>query len=121
MSPAAPRIETDTELATAGYYQLRWTAGTPDVEVESSDPERGDTTIIYTGPDRARVISGQPDGTRVYRVREIGTATPSDWSAPVSVTVAHHPLGRAFGFFAVGAIVFLATLVLIVRGARSGD
>jgi hypothetical protein len=118
-SRAAPHIETDTELATAGYYQLRWSATTTDVELQVSEPENGSASIIYTGPDRARVISGQTDGTRVYRVRELGAATPSAWSAPVSVTVAHHSLGRALVFFSIGALVFLATLALIVRGARS--
>lgn len=116
---ATPRIETDTSLTTAGYYQLRWTAATTNVDVEVDDPASGSTTIIYSGPDRARVISGQSDGTRQYRVREVDDSGASAWSPALSVTVAHHSLGRAFSFFAVGALVFLATLVLVVRGARS--
>jgi hypothetical protein len=116
---AAPHIETDTAVATAGYYVLRWSAATTDVEVaEFANPGAGDPSIIYTGPDRATLISGQPDGTRIYRVREIGAGEPSAWSEPVSVTVAHHPLSRALTFFGIGAVVFLATLALIVRGAR---
>jgi len=74
--------------------------------------------LIYKGPDRATVISGQADGTRVYRVREVGEGRVYPWSEPVTVTVAHHPLSRAVAFFTVGALVFLATLGLIVRGAR---
>ena len=116
---AAPHIETDTAVATAGYYVLRWSAATTDVEVaEFTNPGAGDPGIIYKGPDRATLISGQPDGTRIYRVREIGTGKSSAWSEPVSVTVAHHPLSRALTFFGIGAVVFLATLTLIVRGAR---
>jgi len=116
---AAPHIETDTEVATAGYYVLRWSAATTDVEVaEFANPGDGDPSIIYKGPDRATLISGQPDGTRIYRVREIGAGEPTAWSEPVSVTVAHHPLSRALTFFGIGAVVFLATLTLIVRGAR---
>lgn len=116
---AAPHIETDTAVATAGYYVLRWSAATTDVEVaEFANPGAGDPSIIYKGPDRATLISGQPDGTRIYRVREIGAGAPSAWSEPVSVTVAHHPLSRALTFFGIGAVVFLATLTLIVRGAR---
>ena len=116
---AAPHIETDTAVATAGYYVLRWSAATTDVEVaEFANPGAGDPSIIYTGPDRATLISGQPDGTSIYRVREIGAGEPSAWSEPVSVTVAHHPLSRALTFFGIGAVVFLATLALIVRGAR---
>jgi len=119
-TPTAATIEADTELATAGYYQLRWTAATADVQVEVSEPDSDDWRIIYSGPDRARVVSGQTDGTRVYRVRGIGATEPSAWSAPVRVTVVHHSLQRALLFFGVGAVVFLATLALIVRGARSG-
>ena len=116
---AAPHIETDTAVATAGYYVLRWSAATTDVEVaEFANPGGGDPRIIYKGPDRATLVSGQPNGTRIYRVREIGAGAPSAWSEPVSVTVAHHPLSRALTFFGIGAVVFVATLTLIVRGAR---
>jgi len=116
---AAPHIETDTAVATAGYYVLRWSAATTDVEVaEFANPGGGDPSIIYRGPDRATLISGKPNGTRIYRVREVGAGEPSAWSEPVSVTVAHHPLSRALTFFGIGAVVFLATLTLIVRGAR---
>jgi len=116
---AAPRIDADTAIATAGYYVLRRSAATTNVEVaEFASPGVGNPGIIYQGPDRATLISGQPDGTRIYRVREIGAAGPSAWSEPVSVTVAHHPLSRALTFFGIGAVVFLATLTLIVRGAR---
>jgi hypothetical protein len=122
---AAPRIEVDTTLATAGYYTLRWSAAATEVEVAAfgdpdSSPDSGVTKLIYTGSDRATVLSGQTDGTRVYRVRAIGTGGVSAWSEPVTVTVAHHSLSRALTFLTVGAVVFLATLALIVRGAR-GD
>ncbi len=116
---AKPVLATDTPLATAGYYQLHWTADTPQVtiEVRSRDSQRAHT--LYTGPDRATVISGQANGTRIYRAGEIGPGgNIIAWSEPVTVTVAHHPLSRALAFFAVGAVVFLATVVLIARGAR---
>jgi hypothetical protein len=109
----------DTPLATAGYYRLSWTADTPQVTIEETTPDSGATTTLYTGPDRATLISGQANGTRIYRAGEIAAnGRISAWSEPVTVTVAHHPLSRALGFFAVGALVFLATLALIVQGAR---
>jgi hypothetical protein len=43
------------------------------------------------------------------------------FSNTVKVTVRHHPIERAIGYFAVGFVVFLATLLLIVRGAVSGE
>lgn len=119
---ATPDIEADTEVATAGYYELRWSAATPDVEVAEFDgPDASKPNIIYRGPDRGTVISGKTNGTRLYRVREIGDGKDSGWSEPVTVTVAHHPLARALGFFGVGAFVFLSTLVLIVTGARKSS
>jgi hypothetical protein len=117
-SGATPSLEADTGLATAGYYQLRWTADTPEVEIEETGGDAQTTTLIYKGPDRAMLLSGLADGERTYRAGEIGAdGRVTAWSAPVTVTVAHHPLGRALSFFAVGAIVFFATLTLIVRGA----
>jgi hypothetical protein len=115
----APQLTTDTTLATAGYYRLSWTADTPQVTLEERSPETGAVRTLYTGPDRATLISGQSDGIRVYRAGEIGPdGNVSAWSEPVTVTVTHHPINRALAFFAVGAVVFLATLALIVHGAR---
>lgn len=116
----APQLTPDSTLATAGYYRLSWTADTPQVTLEERSQETGRVRTLYTGPDRATLISGQTDGTRIYRAGEIGPdGKVATWSEPVTVTVAHHPLGRALAFFAVGGVVFLATLALIVHGARS--
>lgn len=118
-SGAAPRLDADTTLATAGYYQLHWSADTPDVAIEETTGNQPTTTRIYTGPDRAMLLSGLTDGRRTYRAGEIGTdGRIIAWSDPVTVTVAHHTLARALTFFAVGATVFFATLILIVHGTR---
>ena len=73
--------------------------------------------VIYEGADNARVMSGKADGEWYYRARP--AAAGSAYGDTVTVTVQHHPLGRAFGFFALGAVVFLATLALIVTGSRA--
>jgi hypothetical protein len=117
---ATPQLSVDTPLATGGYYVLSWTADTPRVALAVRTPGTAVESIVYTGPDRATTVSGQVNGTRIYRVGELDTdGRPSAWSEPVTVTVAHHPLRRALAFFAVGALVFFATLLLIVQGARS--
>ena len=116
---AVPRLESDTDVATAGYYQLQWTAATPEVAIEETSGNAPSTTTLYEGPDRATLRSGLADGRRSYRAGEIGEdGSVTAWSDPVEVTVAHHPLHRALTFFAIGAIVFFATLLLIVGGAR---
>lgn len=72
---------------------------------------------MYRGADDARVLSGKSDGDWYYRARTAGS--DSEFGNVVKVTVQHHPLRRAFAFFALGAVVFFATLGVIVKGAHS--
>lgn len=112
------RLEASPEVATAGFYQLRWYSARPVELEESQDPEFASAAIIYSGSDAARVMSGKPDGVLYYRVRDIDDGT---FSNVVKVTVRHHSLVRALAFFSLGAIVFLATLLLITTGARGAN
>jgi len=126
--PANPFLHTDTEVATAGYYGLSWglprdptaaSAGeasdAPHFELqEAAGPAFDTPRTLYAGPDLATALSGRPDGIYYYRVRADG----GPWSPPVAVTVAHHTLTRAWLFFALGATVFAATAVLILRGGQ---
>ena len=118
---AAPQLQTDSELATAGYYQLSWQGdiNSDYLLEESTDPSFSQSTILYEGPDTATLVSGRSDGTYYYRIRFIQDDTESGWSNVTRVEVSHHPLSRAFMFFALGAIVFIATLVVVVLGSRS--
>lgn len=76
-------------------------------------------STLYRGNDSASVITGLVDGDYYYRGRlERPDGTFSDWSPMVTVTVSHHSLPRAFSFFLLGLIVFVATLLLIISGAR---
>lgn len=111
-----PELEADTDVATAGYYQLRWFADRAIVLEESGTADFETPKVVYRGSDAARVMSGKADGDLYYRVRDTETGAQSDI---VKVTVRHHGLDRAFAFFALGATVFVATLLLILAGARS--
>ncbi len=111
------QLEADTDVATAGYYQLRWSSTSPVVLEEAQTAEFASPRVIYRGSDGARVMSGKPDGELYYRVRNSDGDARSN---VVKVTVRHHSLERAFAFFALGATVFIATLLLIVSGARAG-
>jgi hypothetical protein len=117
-------LHSDTHIASAGYYQLRWhwpaaTADTQYVLQETSTA--GDERIqrdIYSGTDLASVISGKADGVYEYTVRALdGQQRLVAHSERVQVIVEHHSLARALGFFIVGLIVFVATLAVILRGA----
>lgn len=113
----APKLSSDTDTATAGFFRLSWTTDVGRVEVQEADnPEFLDANTSYMGFDRATLVSGKPDGIWYYRIRAWDEAVPGPWSAPVSVSVAHHPLSRAFTFLGLGVIVFIAIVLMIVRG-----
>ncbi len=124
VSLAAPSLETDTPLATAGYYQLQWDGtGATDHELqESPRADFSDPVTLYRGSDRATMLTGRPDGEYHYRLRALHEDGPGPWSNTLRVEVRHHPLSRALLFFAMGALVFLATLAAILAGnRRRGD
>lgn len=118
---AAPELQSDSDIASAGYYRLSWKS---DISVdfilqESKDPAFSQPTTLYQGPDTATLVSGRSDGTYYYRIRSSEDDTETGWSNTAKVEVNHHPLSRAFMFFALGAIVFIATLSVVILGSKS--
>jgi hypothetical protein len=117
VTAAPPVLETSAETATAGYFVLDWKSSSEGIFELRERASDGAERTLYRGPDTARLISGKPDGVYHYEVRRVDE---SEWSEPTEVTVAHHPLSRALGFFLIGTLVFVATLAVVVRGKR-GD
>ena len=118
---AAPELQTDAEMATAGYFRLSWQSNMAAdfILEEAKDPTFSQATTLYRGPDTATLISGRSNGTYYYRIRNVQDDAHSDWSNVTKVEVSHHPLSRAFMFFTLGAIVFIATLVVVVLGSKT--
>lgn len=115
-----PLLSSDNETPTAGYFRLSWETNADLVELqEATSTDFSSNTTLYRGPDQARVISGKRDGTWYYRVRNVSHSETGPWSQPVAVTVSHHQVSRAFLFLAVGIIVFIATVIVIIRGSRN--
>jgi len=119
----APDIKASTAISTAGYFQLNWQgqkASSLYQLEESANAQFTTTKIIYEGHDTASIISGRSNGEYLYRVREIDTNSKiaSEWSTPITISVKHHSLSRALGFFFIGLIVFISTLIAIVRGSK---
>ena len=129
MLAATPQLETDSALSTAGYYQLNWKTDVNRKEVsgdfilqEANGPEFAQPKTLYRGPDTATLISGRPDGIYYYRIRDsLDTDDLNAWSNVTKVEVAHHSLSRAFMFFALGAIVFISTLVVVILGNKASN
>jgi uncharacterized protein (DUF2141 family) len=102
-----------------GVARLTWeVSGNQSVHIQQSRTENfREPVMLYQGNDTGTTITGLKDGSYFFR---IGTDNNGDidWGEPKQLQVAHHSLTRAFGFFAIGVVVFLATLALIVTGSR---
>lgn len=122
---AALALRTDTDVATAGYFQLQWEAGDVPLRlIESTDPGFENRRVMYEGLDTASSISGKSDGQYYYRLERADSKDASGKKADVvsnvlQVSVRHHSLSRALTFLAIGAGVFVATLILVLIGGRS--
>lgn len=113
----APRLTSDSDTATAGYFRLSWQTDAARAELqEATGPAFSNPTTAYIGPDRATVFSGKSNGTWYYRVRALGNPHVGPWSEPVAVVVAHHSLSRALMFLSLGIFIFIAMVVMVVRG-----
>jgi len=100
----------------AGYVTLAWPDAAGNTFELKEKTSQGWRTL-YTGGDRATTLSGRPDGTYEFQL----TADGASVGAPVVVTVEHHPLARAWAFFAIGAAMFIVLTVLLVKGGRDVD
>lgn len=113
----AIELTADVAVSDTGHFRLSWPAPGEGAVVTVEESTASDflgARTIYQGAESATVISGRLDGTYHYRIR----AGRGPWSEPVSVTVRHHSLAQAFAFLAVGAVVFVATALLIISGHR---
>jgi hypothetical protein len=135
-APGAPAIAVEPAVSTSGYFRVSWAlndagGGQPGRNGETPDDVRfeleetrgvhsSDATLLYDGRDLATVITGRGNGTYRYRVRAlVASAGASPWSERVAVQVRHHSRSRALGFFAAGAVVFVATVGLVVVGSAT--
>ena len=126
---AVPELQSDSILATAGYYRLSWKGEGEENEAtsdfileEASNPAFSQAITLYSGPDTATLISGRSNGIYYYRIRSNqAPETLDQWSNVVKVEVAHHSLFRAFMFFGLGSIVFATTLVMVIVGNKSSS
>lgn len=124
---AAPVIENDAaNFTNSGSIKLQWHSrqqhrDSLNVVFElqrATLADFADAKTYYRGPDLATYISGLANGTYYYRLREVNEdRIISHWSSPVSVQVEHHSLSLAFTLFGIGALVFVLTLIVVVRGA----
>ncbi len=113
------------EAASAdGSFGLAWqpieapAGGSISFDLEETTPQ-GERNVLDAGPFAGAALSGREDGTYTYRVRaRAADGATGDWSAAFAVHVRHHSLALAIALFAIGAVVFVATAVTVIGGAR---
>ncbi len=123
------RFEEDSLFTQSGHVKLVWEVDEADEEVLWEFEVQSDSTAdftaprkLYRGPDGATFISGLPDGEYFYRIRVVGPEVdaPGAWGqAYVSVT--HHSLSLALTIAGIGSIVFLLTVIVVLRGVRNSE
>ncbi|MFO8156191.1 MAG: hypothetical protein ACQERR_07625 [Pseudomonadota bacterium] len=119
-----PVLEVDDGGASAGHLRLEWhwvgDGEEPVYDIEMDRRESfGNPRRIHRGPDSATVLSGLSNGTYFFRARVWLRGEPvTAWSEPVRAEIEHHSLARALGLFALGGVVFAATVALIFLGHR---
>lgn len=112
---AEPVFVSPPTYDRAGFFGLEWEGAEPVELEQATAPGYQDARILYRGSDTRTTISGLPDGEYRFRIREAGA---SEWSDEAVVVVEHHGLGRAFGFFALGAGLFLVLILAIANGRK---
>ena len=111
----APAFAGDGPLASdTGYVMVEWQAG----EVVSLDmaetADFADADTLYQGANESYFISGLKDGDYFLRLRTADGAA----AGPLMLQVRHQSLAQALWLALLGAIVTLAVVAAILRGAR---
>ncbi|MCB0327471.1 MAG: hypothetical protein KDD52_07625 [Bdellovibrionales bacterium] len=114
-------------ISDSGYYRLQWELdeakeGVQNLqyELQRKDLSKGDVfKTLYLGVEQASFVSGLLDGKYLFRVRSVQNQNKmGPWSSVFTLTVKNPSLVLAIGLFALGAMVFVATVVLVATGVR---
>ena len=98
-------------------------ASEPNFEIVETRVRNGRTTRrrLYLGPGPEAYLSGLPEGAHRLQVRVVDPGRSSQWSAPVVVSVAAPHRALLWSSLLLGSLVFLATTLVIVVGARAEE
>jgi len=110
-----------TAPSDTGAYRLHWETPTGNTLAGQGQVFRLEENgaLLYRGPQTATTVSGRPEGDYAYRVGVVAGREVAEWSVPCTVAVRPPSLGLAAGLFSLGLLVFVATVVLVVRGHRA--
>lgn len=127
--PIPSFLNKPIEKTESGYFKLSWRFHQTLFDAEriifdlqkSTDADFRQVSTIYRGPDYATFLSGIPNGKYYYRIRSstVDGVKFSKWSPVVLVEVQHQSLSLALWLFGIGAIIFLLTVLIVVKGAQT--
>jgi len=125
----AVQFQQDSLRTQDGHVKLVWRVPAADdgplwryeVQVDSS-AQFSQPTQLYRGPDLATFVSGLPNGEYYYRIRVVGPQVdqPGRWDQAY-VHVEHHSLNLALTIASIGSIVFILTVIVVLRGAYRSE
>lgn len=110
-------LSASTELSNEGYFVLNWQTPSPDATLiieQASSSDFVNPVIREIAGEGAATITGLTDGNYFFRLVDENNVL----SNTVQVSVAHHSLGRAAGFFLLGLILFSILVITILRGNK---
>jgi hypothetical protein len=111
----APGLRADTELSREGYFVLSWEGGAGETWLQQAeDPAFAAASSVRVEGAGSLTLTGFRDGLYHFRVG----SERQDWSETVSIEVSHHGMGRAWAFFSLGLVLFLALCAAILLGNR---
>lgn len=114
-SAAAPAFADPGPLASdTGHILLEWEADAPVSLIIAERPDFQGGSALYSGPNRSFFLSGLDAGEYYLLLRD----DAGGQSAPLILTVEHQSLARAIWLTIIGAVIALAIVATILRGAR---
>lgn len=123
--------ESSAYTTSEGTVQLAWKVagqeiGSTDLNFEierATDAAFAFAELYYAGPENGTFVSGLPAGEFYFRARAIASdGSTGAWSKdPIRVTVQYASAALVKTLMLLGTFVFLATVVVIVRGHRHAN
>lgn len=114
----SPSFANDLEIlddgSTAGYITLGWLSVSGN-NFELKEKLNDQWRSVYKGDDRASTLSGLSNGSYIYELTADGKVS----KGTIKITIQHHPLTRAWIFFATGAAMFLVLILILSLGEKN--
>lgn len=115
-------LSRDSAVSTEGYFVLSWNAPAEFSDLtllQEAGPNATATDIRATRlpASGAITLTGLVDGDYTYRL----LANDQPVSNIVSISVQHHSLSRALGFFSLGLLLFSILIGTIIIGTKQSN